>query len=56
MHTGHLNQPLSVTNQYAETVWEASYKPFGTVDVLQEQITLNLRFPGQYYDVETGLY
>ncbi|WP_027708948.1 RHS repeat domain-containing protein [Zooshikella ganghwensis] len=56
IHTGHLNQPLAVTNQHAETVWEASYKPFGEVALNQEQVTFNLRFPGQYHDAETGLY
>lgn len=35
--------------------WSADYKPFGEVNITTSDITNNLRFPGQYYDVETGL-
>jgi RHS repeat-associated protein len=37
--------------------WSADYKPFGeaTIDQTVSTITNNLRFPGQYYDAETGL-
>ncbi len=36
--------------------WSADYKPFGeaTIDQTVTTITNNLRFPGQYYDAETG--
>ncbi len=36
-------------------VWAADYKPFGEATITVSTITNNLRFPGQYYDVETGL-
>jgi RHS repeat-associated protein len=38
-------------------VWRAVYAPFGeaTIDAASTA-TLNLRFPGQYYDQETGMY
>ena len=35
-------------------VWEAAYLPFGEAQILTETITNNIRFPGQYYDDETG--
>jgi RHS repeat-associated protein len=35
--------------------WSADYKPFGEVNITTNDITNNLRFPGQYYDAETGL-
>lgn len=35
--------------------WSADYKPFGEVNITTSDITNNLRFPGQYYDAETGL-
>ena len=39
------------------TVWSATYDAFGraTVDAAST-VTNNLRFPGQYYDAETGLH
>ena len=35
--------------------WSADYKPFGEVNITTNTITNNLRFPGQYFDAETGL-
>jgi RHS repeat-associated protein len=36
--------------------WSADYKPFGEANVdPSSTITNNLRFPGQYFDAETGL-
>ena len=35
--------------------WSADYKPFGEATITVSTITNNLRFPGQYYDAETGL-
>lgn len=43
-------------------VWQANYSPFGEVQVDEDpdgdgaRVTFQLRFPGQYEDVETGLY
>ena len=38
-------------------VWEAAYKPFGDATVDPASLTPNnFRFPGQYYDEETGLH
>jgi len=38
-------------------VWAAKYSSFGEADVdTSSIITNNLRFPGQYYDQETGLH
>jgi len=35
------------------TQWQASYDPFGNASV-SGTVTQNLRFPGQYFDVESG--
>jgi RHS repeat-associated protein len=53
----HLGTPMKLTNQSGITVWSATYDAFGkaTVDPAST-ITNNLRFPGQYADVETGLH
>ncbi|MCI5209894.1 MAG: RHS repeat-associated core domain-containing protein, partial [Candidatus Electrothrix sp. ATG2] len=34
----------------------AEYLPFGNVNISVAQIENNLRFPGQYFDAETGLH
>jgi RHS repeat-associated protein len=37
-------------------VWEGEYLPFGEVYSVTGSVDNNLRFPGQYYDAETGLH
>jgi uncharacterized protein RhaS with RHS repeats len=37
-------------------VWQAAYMPFGEARVLTADVENNLRFPGQYFDAETGLH
>ena len=45
-----------MTDAAGVVVWTADYKPFGEATVNPSStITNNLRFPGQYYDAETGL-
>ena len=55
-HNSHLGTPESITNEEQQTVWRASYNAFGKADVTIESIINNLRFPGQYYDQESGLH
>jgi RHS repeat-associated protein len=56
----HLGTPLMLVDKTNTVVWEADYKPFGDADVNQissvSGVTNNFRFPGQYYDEETGLH
>ncbi|EHH4614758.1 TraC family protein [Escherichia coli] len=35
---------------------KASYSPFGKASIIIQGPTFNLRFPGQYYDAETGFH
>jgi len=53
----HLGTPQQVTSESGAVVWAAQYDAFGkaTVDA-SSTVTNNLRFPGQYYDEETGLH
>ncbi|NLH50035.1 MAG: hypothetical protein GX444_15755 [Myxococcales bacterium] len=61
----HLNQigaPVRLTDADGAVVWAAEYEPFGKTVSLDEDpdgdgetVTMNFRFPGQYYDSETGL-
>jgi RHS repeat-associated protein len=45
-----------MTDAYGTVVWAADYKPFGEATITASAITNNLRFPGQYFDAETGLH
>ena len=37
-------------------MWKAYYDPFGKATLRVSTVENNLRFPGQYYDRETGLF
>ncbi len=55
VHTDHLGRPIRMTNAAKATVWQASWKPWGEVQSISGTILNNLRFPGQYFQIETGL-
>ena len=55
-HNDHLGTPQKLVAQNGSVVWSATYSAFGEASVERETVTNNLRFPGQYYDVETGLH
>ncbi len=45
-----------MTDSSGTIVWAADCKPFGETTITVSTITNNLRFPGQYFDAETGLH
>jgi len=53
-HNDHLGTPQAFTDQNQIVVWQADYQPFGEVNETINTFANNLRFPGQYYDAETG--
>jgi RHS repeat-associated protein len=55
-HNDHLGTPQVMTDENADVVWQANYTPFGKADVVVETVTNNIRFPGQYFDKESGLH
>nr|WP_305907736.1 RHS repeat-associated core domain-containing protein [Methylomarinum sp. Ch1-1]MDP4520512.1 RHS repeat-associated core domain-containing protein [Methylomarinum sp. Ch1-1] len=55
-HLDHIGTPQVITDQAQNIVWQASYAPFGQTAITTETIDNDLRFPGQYYDRESGLY
>ena len=55
-HNDHLGTPQVMTDITGNIVWKADYEPFGKVNIVVENIENNIRFPGQYYISETGLY
>jgi len=56
-HLDHLGTPREVTNDNGEVIWQASLKAWGTVAKIGVAAVSNqLRFQGQYHDIETGLH
>ncbi|MBC9249131.1 hypothetical protein A9179_02455 [Pseudomonas alcaligenes] len=60
LHSDHLNTPRLATNQAGQEVWRWKSDAFGygvaTNAVGSGLNSINLRFPGQYYDSESGLH
>ena len=56
VHNDHLGTPQVITNKHQDIVWQAQYDPFGQATITTERIVNNIRFPGQYFDTETGLH
>lgn len=55
IHTDQLGTPRFMTSATGALAWYWRSDPFGNGQPTGS-ITYNLRFPGQYYDAETGLY
>ena len=52
----HLGTPQQLVTATGTMVWQAAYLPFGQAQIKVQTVQNNLRFPGQYYDAETGLH
>jgi len=52
----HLGTPQQLVDGMGTVVWQAAYLPFGQAQIVTGTVTNNLRFPGQYFDAETGLH
>lgn len=55
VHADHLGRPIRLTDATRATVWTASYDPFGQPWQVTGTVEQNLRFPGQYFLIESGL-
>ena len=53
LHDDRLGTPQVASDSSQNIAWQASYDSFGQASV-SGTITQNLRFPGQYFDVESG--
>jgi RHS repeat-associated protein len=51
-----LGSPNLVTSNTGQIKWQGAMDAFGQVQTTTSDITNPLRFPGQYYDSETGLH
>jgi RHS repeat-associated protein len=55
-HNDHLGTPQVVTDDTQAIAWKAVYTPFGDAVASIQAVENPFRFPGQYYDSETGLH
>ena len=52
----HLGTPQQLVDSQGTVVWQSASLPFGEAQLRVGTVQNNLRFPGQYYDAETGLH
>ncbi|HEJ5637403.1 TPA: RHS repeat protein, partial [Pseudomonas aeruginosa] len=57
LHGDHLDTPRLATDTSGQIAWQWQSDAFGRGEALSQGSTrVNLRFPGQYYDAESGLH
>ena len=56
LHTDHLGTPILATTKEGQVSWKAIAASFGSTQIIEQDIEMNLRFPGQYFDAETGTH
>jgi RHS repeat-associated protein len=62
IHSNQVNYPAALTDSQGTVVWRWKPRPFGDSladedpDGDGQRLAFNLRFPGQYFDAETGLH
>lgn len=56
VHNDHLGTSQMVTDENQTIGWQAVYEAFGKATVTVNTVELPVRFPGQYFDEETGLH
>ena len=56
-HNDHLGTPYKLTDNTGYVVWSGEFDSFGNAQLAtSNKIQNNLRFPGQYFDQESGLH
>ncbi len=56
VHVDHLNRPIRMTDAAKASVWDVVWAPWGNVYSISGTATLDARFPGQWYQLESGLH
>lgn len=56
IHTDHLGAPQRMTDGMGRIAWDRRPCPTGEFKTKTHDFSLDLRFPGQMFDQETGLY
>ena len=56
VHPDHLGSPALLTDNAGRIRWDRAALPFGETFINYAEVAYNRRFPGQYYDGESGLH
>ena len=56
VHADHLGRPIRMTDAAKATVWQATWKPWGEPHAISGSVPNTIRFPGQYFQLETNLH
>lgn len=56
IHDDQLGRPEAMTDTSQSVVWRAHNFAFDRVVTINSSVPLNLGFPGQYYDAESGIW
>ncbi|MFO1121921.1 MAG: RHS repeat-associated core domain-containing protein [Hyphomicrobiales bacterium] len=56
VHADHLARPILVTDGSRAPVWQAVWRPWGDAQSIAGTLTLDMRFPGQLFQIEAGLH
>ena len=56
LHAGRLGEPLCMTDNRGDVVWQAEYSAFGQATVSVNKVSQPFRLAGQYLDDETQLH
>ena len=62
LETDHLNTPIAARDEQAKLIWKWESDAFGSTPPNEDpdkdgvKTTVNLRFPGQFYDKESGFH
>jgi RHS repeat-associated protein len=55
--SNHLGAPVLIEDEAGRTVWQCTYTEYGLAHIDRSStIEYHLRFPGHYFDAETGLH
>lgn len=56
VHADHLNRPIAMMDAAKVFVWRATFLPFGDVHSITGSASNDNRFPGQWFNLESGLH
>jgi len=56
VHVDHLHRPIRITSAVKLQVWEAVWQPWGEAHSINGSVALDLRLPGQWFQIEAGLH
>ncbi len=54
--TDHLHRPIRMTNAAKAVMWSATWTPWGAPHAITGAATLDARFPGQWFQLESSLH